>query len=268
MLKRYLVGTDFDKTLSKEDSGIHVAELIGVDISDFEKKLDDLRVKYFLQPGAELAYLLTHDEQFKGKVTKEILKKAGKRTQLKDTTKEFFEILKNPIKGVKRGEEYLFVPYVISAAPKEIVEACLEDIISPDNIVATEFTFDERGIVKGIKKTIAGYGKVIALDEILERENIPKNQVIYIGDGLSDIHLMLEVRTYKGFPISVSLSSYLSHVAHISVISAETVAVLIPILKNIVGYSEARIRDFLLEKGLAIRSLQEAEVYWPAIRKI
>src|ERR1700741_3958071 len=78
--KRYLLASDFDQTLSFNDSGIVLSELLG--IPGFHEKVSGLAKANLVQQGAELAYLLRHDPEFRG-VRKEHLSEAGKRIRLK-----------------------------------------------------------------------------------------------------------------------------------------------------------------------------------------
>lgn len=55
----YLVASDFDKTLSFNDSGLVLSEILS--IADFEEKVAGLAQTNLVQQGAELAYLLRHD---------------------------------------------------------------------------------------------------------------------------------------------------------------------------------------------------------------
>ena len=57
--KLYLFASDFDQTLSFNDSGYILSELLGV--SNFENKVAELARKNVVQQGGELAYLLLHD---------------------------------------------------------------------------------------------------------------------------------------------------------------------------------------------------------------
>jgi hypothetical protein len=107
--KRYLVASDFDQTLSFNDSGHVLSELVG--IPGFEEKVAGLAKSNLVQQGAELAYLLRHDPEFRI-VRREHLIEAGKRVRLKnnvDLLGEFFE------KGL---DSFSFQFYVISARPK------------------------------------------------------------------------------------------------------------------------------------------------------
>jgi glycosyltransferase involved in cell wall biosynthesis len=81
--KRYLVASDFDQTLSFNDSGIVLSEVVGV--PGFHEKVVGLSKANLVQQGAELAYLLRHDPKFRG-VRREHLIEAGKRVRLKITS--------------------------------------------------------------------------------------------------------------------------------------------------------------------------------------
>ena len=87
---RYLVASDFDQTLSFNDSGHVLGEIIGV--KDFEDRVKALSSTYLVQSGAELAYLLRHDPEFRS-VRREHLVEAGKRVRLKDNVKLLAEML-------------------------------------------------------------------------------------------------------------------------------------------------------------------------------
>src|SRR2546423_730554 len=79
-MKRYLLASDFDQTLSFNDSGIVLSELLG--IAGFREKSAGLSRIHLVQQGAELAYLLLHDPEYR-QVRKEHLIEVGKRIRLK-----------------------------------------------------------------------------------------------------------------------------------------------------------------------------------------
>ena len=60
--RHYLLASDFDQTLSFNDSGFVLAELLG--ISGFEHKVKGLAASNLVQQGGELAYLIRHDPNF------------------------------------------------------------------------------------------------------------------------------------------------------------------------------------------------------------
>ena len=61
--KHYLLVSDFDQTLSFNDSGIVLSEMLG--ISSFGERVAALSQLNLVQQGAELAYLLAHDPDFR-----------------------------------------------------------------------------------------------------------------------------------------------------------------------------------------------------------
>ena len=63
MLKHYLLASDFDQTLSFNDSGVALSELIG--FHGFHDKVKGLAEMNLVQQGAELSYLILHDPEFR-----------------------------------------------------------------------------------------------------------------------------------------------------------------------------------------------------------
>ena len=80
--KRFILASDFDQTLSFNDSGFVLGELLGIPSSEFERKITGMAKLNLVQQGGELAYLLLHDPEFR-KVRREHLYEAGKRVRLK-----------------------------------------------------------------------------------------------------------------------------------------------------------------------------------------
>ncbi|MBI5788008.1 MAG: haloacid dehalogenase-like hydrolase [Candidatus Schekmanbacteria bacterium] len=252
--EKYLFVSDFDKTLSLDDSGYLLAEKLGISPRGFDGKVEDIRRKNIVQLGGELAYLITSDKDFCGKVSKTLLQEVGKETKLKKNVAQFISLLNN---GIDNTE---FYTCVTSAGPWDIISQALEGIIPPENIYATTFSYDELGIVTEVIRTGAGDAKVATLDELKIRQKIPRSQIIYVGDGTSDVHVMLHVRAYNGFPIAVSSSPYMGHIAKRTVISDNALAVLIPILEVINGYTEEQIIDYFAKLKRPINEWNRAQI--------
>ncbi len=161
-LRRYIFASDFDQTLTFNDSGYVLAELVGIPVEEFERKAKGMAEINLVQQGAELAYLLLHDPEFRAKVRKEHLHEVGKRIRLKSDIKLLYQLLDAGIDG------HRFDFYVLSAAPVEIVLSALEDIVPPDHIFGTEFRYKPSGEIDTIVRATAGYGKVVLLDRLLE----------------------------------------------------------------------------------------------------
>ena len=76
--KRYILASDFDQTLSFNDSRLRPGELLGIATSEFERKTAGMTKLNLVQQGGELAYLLLHDPEFRSRVRREHLYEAGK----------------------------------------------------------------------------------------------------------------------------------------------------------------------------------------------
>ena len=71
---------------------------------------------------------------------------------------------------------------------------------------------------------------------------IPADHVVYVGDGSSDIHVMLHVNRRDGFTIAVSESKLVAQIAKRTVLSDNALATLVPILEEIAGWQRPQIR--------------------------
>lgn len=247
---RYLLASDFDRTLSFNDCGQVLAELHGV--STFDEKVAELAEENFVQQGAELTYLLVHDADFTG-IRREHLAEAGRGAQLKDNV-ELFPRFLNQV-----SDEHEFVFYVVSAAPREVVESALEGIVPPERIFGTEFEYDDRGQIVDVKHSTAGYGKVAVVDGLRDRWNISRNRLIYVGDGSSDIHVMLHVNRLDGLTIAVSENRYIRQVARRIVLSDDALAVVVPILEEVFGWNRPRIQARLEAEGFLVREWEKLQ---------
>src|SRR5277367_2388551 len=122
-MKNYLFASDFDQTLTFNDSGYVLSEIVGIPTDEFRRKADGMAKLNLVQQGAELAYLLLHDPEFHSRVRREHLYEVGKRIRLKENIGLLYEILDHGIEG------YHFDFSILSAAPVEIVQSALEGIV-------------------------------------------------------------------------------------------------------------------------------------------
>jgi hypothetical protein len=115
-----------------------------------------------------------------------------------------------------RGHHFSF--RVISAAPEEVIQSALEDIVPPEHIFGTRFRFDSNtGEIESIIRVPAGYGKVAVLDELQLQLQISPDRIVYVGDGSSDVHVMLHVNRRDGFTVAVSENEYIAPIARRSI---------------------------------------------------
>lgn len=260
ILKKYIFASDFDQTLTFNDSGYVLAELVGIPTEEFARKAEGMAKINLVQQGAELAYLLLHDPEFRGRVRREHLREVGKRIRLKSDIKLLYQLLETGIDG------HQFDFYVLSAAPVEIVRSALEDIVPPDHIYGTEFCYKPSGEIDTIVRATAGYGKVAVLDKLLVEKVAGPDHVVYTGDGSSDIHVMLHINARDGLTIAVSEAPNVSQVAKRTVLSTSALAVLAPILEEIAGWERYRIRSFFEANHMLIQEWERVRTDWLTLR--
>ena len=259
-LKRYLFASDFDQTLSFNDSGLVLSEVLGIPAEEFQRKAAGMAELNLVQQGAELAYLLLHDPQFRSRVRRHHLYQAGKKIRLKQNIELLYKILDNGIDG------YHFDFYVLSAAPVEIVRSALEGIVPPDHIFGTEFQYNAAGEIETIARATAGYGKVARLVQLQADLQIAPDHIIYAGDGSSDLHAMLHVNGCDGLTIAVSESRNVAQIAKRTVLSSNALAMLVPILEKVVGWQQPQIREFFESLGLLVQEWAKVRTDWLTLR--
>ncbi len=244
MAQQYLLASDFDQTLSFNDSGVVLAELIG--ITNFHDRVKGLSQINLVQQGAELSYLILHDPEFR-RVRQAQLVETGKRIRLKHNVQQFAKALENLADG------YNFSFYVISAAPQEIIQSALEGIVPPENIFGTRFHYAENGEVAAIIRASAGWGKITVLEEIRATLGISHDHIIYMGDGSSDLPVMMHVNSYDGLTIAVSEAEFITRVAKRTVLSDNAMSVLVPVMEDVLRWDSAKIRRTFASHGLMLR---------------
>ena len=254
--RRYLLVSDFDQTLSFNDSGLVLSEMLG--IAGFETKVSGLSRLNLVQEGAELAYLLRHDPEFR-RVRREHLVEVGKRVRLKRNIGALVRLLARGIDG------HCFDFYVVSAAPEEVVHSALEGLVPRSRIIGTRFAYDMHGEIESIEQVAAGYGKVAALDALRAELGVPGERTVYVGDGTSDIHAMLHVNRINGLTIAVSQARQITQVARRTVLSDDALSVAVPILEEIAGFGVDHVRALFDRTGFVIQEWDKVRTDWLTI---
>ena len=258
--RHFLVASDFDQTLSFNDSGLVLSELIGA--SRFQEKVDGLARTNLVHQGAELAYLIRHDPEFRG-VRREHLEETGRRVRLRSNIPALVDFLERGLEG------YRFSFFVISAAPREVIQSALTGIVSPDHIIGTELEFDAfTGEVRAIGRVPAGYGKVAALEELESRLGVAPDRTVYVGDGSSDVHVMLHVNNRDGFTIAVSENTQLARIAKRTVLSDNAFSVMLPVLEQVLGWRPGDIRTLFESNGLTLHEWEKARTDRVILREV
>lgn len=258
-MKHFLLVSDFDQTLSFNDSGRLLSEMLG--IGGFEEKVAGLSRLNLVQEGAELSYLLRHDPEYR-RVRRDDLIEVGKQIRLKRNIGVLAQLLSDGIDG------HRFDMYVVSAAPEEVVHAALEGLIPRARVRGTQFTYAaSSGEIESIVRVSAGYGKVAAVNELRITLGVPRDRVVYVGDGSSDLHVMLHVNRGDGLTIAVSQDRSISEVAKRTVVSDDALGVLVPVLEEIVGLGAPEIRTLFDRYGFVIQEWEKVRTDWLTIRE-
>ena len=259
-LKRFIFASDFDQTLTFNDSGYVLSEMLGISTEEFERKARGMAELNLVQQGAELAYLLLHDPEFRSKVRREHLFEVGKRVRLKENIDLLYNILASGVDG------YHFDFYVLSAAPVEVIQSALEGMVPEDHIFGTRFCYTSAGEIDRLEQATAGYGKVAALDKLQKTLQVGSGNIVYVGDGSSDIHVMLHVNVRDGFTIAVSDAKHVTQIAKRTILSTNALAVLAPILEEIVGWPRSRICKLFESHGLLVQEWDRMRADWLTLR--
>jgi hypothetical protein len=197
--RHHLVASDFDQTLSLNDWGIVLSELIGVaGVQDKGTGLSDI---HLVQQGAELAYLLRHDPELRC-VRRAHLVAAGKHVHLKKDIARLLELLADGIDG------HRFSFRLICAAPPEIA---LEAIVPPEHISRTEFDYDPPS------DDICG--KVVVLGELEAQLQVSPDRIVYVGDGSRPVvrggfDLLMRVAALRSHSLTGAIESMPSGLHH------------------------------------------------------
>src|SRR5262249_7673869 len=93
-------------------------------------------------------------------------------------------------------------------------------------------------------------------------------RIVYVGDGSSDVHVMLHVNSRDGYTIAVSEGKLLAPIARRTILSEDALSVLAPILEDIVGWRDPlRIRSLFERHGLQIQEWGKVRTDFLTIRE-
>ena len=209
---------DFDKTLCTQDmQNYSFIPSLGMAPGDFWKEANGFGFEN--QMDGILAYMYTMVKKAREKnvpLTRESLRKCGQSITLFPGVADWFD-------RITKFGETLGVQvehYVISSGLKEIIEGSeIADCFK--EIYACEFFYDENGVpvwpklavnftaktqfVYRINKGVLSVSDDKALNASMpdEHKRVPFVNMIYLGDGLSDVPCMKMMRSYGGQAIAV-----------------------------------------------------------------
>ena len=214
---------------------------------------------HLVQQGGELAYLIWHDPEFR-RVRREHLIEAGNRVRLKAGLPPFVDFLREESK-ITNFLSMSFRRRRARWSYRRSKASCRRITSSARARLRSGHRAN-----RSIKRVRAGYGKVAVLDELQAQLRITPDRVIYVGDGSSDIHVMLHVNSGDGFTIAVS-DNQLAPIAKSTVLSENASSVLVPVLDQVLGLRTGEIRTLLESTGLVLDDWQRARTDRVLIRE-
>lgn len=209
---------DFDKTLCTKDMQEYTfIPDLKMDVKDFWSDANKLREVDKMDAVLTYMYLMVAKTNEMGKkLTKEYLNKIGRDIELFPGVKDWFTRINAYAK--ERGIEVEH--YIISSGVKEIIEG---SVIGKHfkEVYASEFYYDSEGkavwprlvvnytnktqflvrINKGILDVADDYNVNRKMN--ISDKRIPKRNMIYIGDGLTDVPCMKITKDNGGVSIAV-----------------------------------------------------------------
>lgn len=208
---------DFDKTLCTKDMQEYAfIPSLGMDSVTFWKEVNDFASKNQMDPILAYMYMMTKMARGKVLLTKNVLKEQGKTVELLPGIPEWF----SKIREFGETEGVRIEHYIVSSGLTQIILGTgLADEFS--GIYASEFLYDENGVpiwpglalnytsktqfIFRINKGIRDITEAKALNSFTPQteRRIPYRNMIYIGDGLTDVPCMKLVKLNGGHSIGV-----------------------------------------------------------------
>lgn len=209
---------DFDNTLSTKDmQEFTFIPSLGMSPSDFWKQSDLLAHKYDMDHILAYMYLMASKAKEKNiHLTRESLTEMGRDVKFFDGVKGWFKRIN--AYGASLGLEVRH--YIISCGLKPMIEGCP---IAKEfyNIFACDYVYDDEGepiwpsvainytnktqflyrINKGVEDT--SEDKQLNMYMPTDKRVVPFANMIYIGDGLTDVPSMKLTRTRGGYAVGV-----------------------------------------------------------------
>ncbi len=209
---------DFDKTLSTRDmQDFALIPSFGMESTDFWKKANDFGREQKMDGILAYMYTSINEARRQGKpLRREDMVAHGKSVELYKGVTTWFD-------RINRFGESLGVTiehYIISSGMKEIIEGT-EIATEFKEIFACEYLFDEQGdavwpktavnytnktqFVYRINKGVLDISNDVDLNRSMpdDSKRVPFTNMIYIGDGLSDVPCMKMMQSYGGTSIAV-----------------------------------------------------------------
>ena len=219
---------DFDRTLALQDmQNFSFIPKLGYTPQEFWDKTEDFCKKYDMDKILGYMYMMIHCSKEKGiTLNRKFLNECGKNIKFFDGVTTWF----NRINEYANSKGLICEHYLITSGNKEIVEGCpiFDDF---KQVFGCEYLYNESGeafwprtIVNYTQKTQYIFriskGVINTNDDREINEKTPNRRIIYqnmiyMGDGLTDVPCMILVKENGGTSIAVYPKGSQEKVAHL-----------------------------------------------------
>ena len=219
---------DFDRTLALQDmQNFSFIPKLGYTPQEFWDKTEDFCKKYDMDKILGYLYMMIHCSKEKGiTLNRKFLNECGKNIKFFDGVTTWF----NRINEYANSKGLICEHYLITSGNKEIVEGCpiFDDF---KQVFGCEYLYSESGeafwprtIVNYTQKTQYIFriskGVINTNDDREINEKTPNRRIIYqnmiyMGDGLTDVPCMILVKENGGTSIAVYPKGSQEKVAHL-----------------------------------------------------
>ena len=218
----------------------------------FQDKVDGLARSNLVQQGGELAYLIRHDPEFRG-VRREHLVEAGRRVRLRRTFRRWSSF------SNAGGRLPVFVLRDFGGAARTRSSRRWRE--SCRQITSTAPSSSTTRVRRSpVDRSRAGRLRKGRRHRAIgsARSALTPDRTIYVGDGSSDVHVMLHVNNRDGFTIAVSENQQLARIAKTTVLSDNAFSIMVPVFEQILGLAVRRHARAVRANGLTLHEWEKA----------
>lgn len=217
---RIAIVFDFDDTLAP-DTFDELIKRLGLDVDEFRQQCyEPLKEAGWDHVAARFYCLIQESQQRKEKITQDYLIQLGKELQPFDGVTEMFDCLHQRVKELNPEIELEF--YIITGGFAEVVRhTCIAPYLT--QIWGCEFHYADNGEIEFLKRSISHTEKIRYLMHIVSGEDqvdgdgqsfayrdasedqlhVPLAQMIYVGDGASDVPCFSVLNDEGGIALGV-----------------------------------------------------------------
>jgi phosphoserine phosphatase len=217
---RIAIVFDFDDTLAP-DTFDELIKKLGLDVNEFrQQRYEPLKDAGWDHVAARFYCLIQESKQRQEKITKDYLVQFGQDLKPFDDVTEMFERLHQRVQELNPEIELEF--YMITGGFAEVVRnTCIASYFT--KIWGCEFHYAENGEIEFLKRSIShtektrylmhiasgrdqvdGDGRSFAYRDVPEEQlHIPLSQMIYVGDGASDVPCFSVLNDEGGITLEV-----------------------------------------------------------------